>query len=450
MTRQPAAPSNLRNGLKWRDGRPRWEPSPANRACGFAGMDLRDHAGGWMDRGAATTAADARTLWARLVREAMRDDGEGSKARSMLAAALERLPPAPVEVEARHRRALVADLIERARAVIEAREPDLMPGGPAPRTIAAMVEGYFNDPHAMRRISRGTQGTYRTQSKKLIDRFGRLRVEDMTRSKINLWYREVQQEVSTATANIAIGAAGAMFKWAMLQDPAWIHFNPCTGIERDSAHGRLVFWTWEEERDFIAWCDANEYADVADCVTVCLWTGARQSDVCAANIGDLAGEVWRFVPIKTQRKRQEAVAGLLSQVTRRVERRTAEAVLMPRLNLQATPFLISPETGGRHNSASIGKRFRQAKAAAIKARAVPETFEGKKLQDTRDTCVTRLWQALGERKLERIATWGGWSLKSVEQILRDHYLTLMDQGAVETATDLEAYARACGVEISAA
>ena len=61
MTRKPAAPSNLRNGLKWRDGRPRWEPSPANRACGFAGMDLRDHAGGWMDRGAAmTTAATCR------------------------------------------------------------------------------------------------------------------------------------------------------------------------------------------------------------------------------------------------------------------------------------------------------------------------------------------------------------------------------------------------------
>lgn len=449
MTRKPAAPSNLRNGLKWRDGRPRWEPSPANRACGFAGMDLRDHAGAWMERGAATTAADARTLWARLVREAMRDDGEGSKARSMLAAALERLPPLPAEAEARHRRALVADLIERARAVIEAREPDLMPGGPAPRTVAAMVEGYFADPHAMRRISRGTQGTYATQSKKLVARFGHMRVEDMTRSKINGWYREVQAQVSTATANIAVGAAGAMFKWAMLQDPAWTHFNPCTGIERDSAHGRLVFWTWDEERDFVAWCDANDYEDVADCVTVCLWTGARQVDVCEATVGDLSGEVWRYVPVKTQRKRQEALAGLLGQVRARVERRRRELAEMPRLNPDAAPFLVQLDES-RHTSESIGGRFRAARAAAVAAKAMPDSFLGKRLQDTRDTCVTRLWQALGERKLERIATWGGWSLRSVEQILRDHYLTLMDAGAVETAADLAAYAQSCGVEISAA
>ena len=412
-------------------------------------MDLRDHDGRWMERGAATTAADARTLWARLVREAMRDDVDGSKARDMLAAALERLPPARPEPEHQHSRALVSDLIERGRAVLEARDPELTPR-PAARSVQAMVDAFFADAHAMSRIARATQEAYRTQSKKLLERFALVPVADVSRPKVNAWYRDLAAAKSVPTANLALGAAAAMFKWATLQDPAWITVNPCTGVERQRAEGRLVFWTWEEEQAFIAWCDANGYADVADCVTVCLWTGARQIDVCAATVDDLSGEVWRYVPIKTQRKRQEAVAGLLAKVKARVARRREVLTALPRLNTGAAPFLVQPNGLQPHDSRSIGLRFRNARAEAVKAKALPAAFADKNLQDTRDTCVTRLWQALGEKKLERIATWGGWSMSSVETILREHYLTLLDAGAVATAEDLEAYARSCGVDIAAA
>lgn len=447
MTRKPAAPANLRNGLKWRDGRPRWEPSPANRACGFSGMDLRDHEGRWMERGAATTAADARTLWARLVREAMRDDAEGSRARGMLAAALERVAPARPEPEHQHSRALVSDLIERGRAVLEAREPELTAAGYAPRTVAAMVEGYFADAHAMRRISRGTQEVYQVQGRKLKARFGSLRVDEVTRPKINAWYRDLQSTVSTATANVAVGAAGAMFKWAALQDPPWLAINPCTGLERDTAAGRLVFWTWEEETAFVAWCDANGFADVADCVTVGLWTGARQVDIAAATVADLGGEVWRYTPIKTQRKNQEAVAGLLDPVKTRLARRTRDLADHPRINPEAAPFLWDARMNRRHTSDSIGYRFKEARADALRAKAVPATVAGKKLQDTRDTCVTRLWAA--GVSPSRIGTWGGWASNSVERILRQHYLSLLDDGAIETANQLRDYAERCGVTVAA-
>jgi integrase len=65
-----------------------------------------------------------------------------------------------------------------------------------------------------------------------------------------------------------------------------------------------VFWTLEEERAFVAWCDAHGYADVADAVTFGLWTGARPIDMCAADLEDLAGDVWRFTPIKTEAVRR--------------------------------------------------------------------------------------------------------------------------------------------------
>lgn len=208
-----------------------WEPSPANRACGFAGRDLKTASGEWMDRGAATTAADARTLWAGLVRDALEEDDAGGRARARLRTTLELMPSVAADPHARN---LVADLIERGRAVIEDREPGV------------------------------------------------------TRPQMRAWYLELQREISIATANQTTGMAGALFRWATWQDPAWINASPVEKIGRDAAPGRRVFYTPEEETAFVAWADANGFVDVADCFTICLWTGARQIDVAALDeVSDL-------------------------------------------------------------------------------------------------------------------------------------------------------------------
>ncbi|WP_303703379.1 tyrosine-type recombinase/integrase [Brevundimonas naejangsanensis] len=451
MSRKPAPPTGLRNGLKWRDGRPRWEPSPANRACGFAGVDLRDHAGAWMDRGAATTAADARTLWARFVRDAMRDDDQGGKARTMLRSALDRLPPLPTETVARRQRELVADLIERARAVLEDREPGVTDAlTRTPRSVNAMVEAYFADPTAARRVSPGTLKVYRTMAKKLQARFGHVRADSVTPNQIRIWHAGLieQEGLARASANLAVGAAGAFFQWAMLQDPPWINTSPVSRLRLAPAQGRRVFWTLEEEAAFIAWCDANGYADVADAVTVCLWTGARQIDVAAASIDALSGAAWRYVPIKTHKKGLEALPGLLPPVARRVERRRSEAEKQPIRHIAGdTPFLWNPKTARRHSSASIGERFREARAAALAADAVPATFSQKRLQDTRDTCITRLFDA--DVSLTRITAWTGHAASAAETILREHYVSLREAGAAEDAAKLNAWAEREGVVLSA-
>lgn len=447
MTRKPAAPGNLRNGLKWRDGRPRWEPSPANRKCGFGGRDLKTADGSWMDRGAALSAADARTLWAAIVRDALRDDDAGGAARTKLRNVLDRLPP-PADAEARHKRDMVADLIERGRAVIEDREPGVTQAlAYGPRTVCAMIEGFFADADAQRRISKGTARNYRTQSRKLAARFGSRRVDEVTRPQIRQWYLDVQRDVSTFTANQAIGAAGAMFRWATWQDPAWIAVSPCDKIGRDTAPGRCVFWTVEEETTFVAWCDANGYADVADCVTTCIWTGARQIDAAAADVPDMEGKTWRFIPEKTKRKQHEALPGLLAPVHRRAARRRQAAGKRHLSFINAIPFLWDERMNRRHTSETIGDRFREARAAAVKTDAMPEDFLLKRLQDTRDTCVTRLWAA--GVTFERICSWGGWSVETARSILKDHYLSLLDEGAIETAGQLETWAVKQGLDMTA-
>lgn len=446
--RAPAAPKNLRNGLKWRDGRPRWEPSPANRACGFSGMDLRDHAGGWMDRGAAVSAADGRTLWARIVREAMQDTDAGGRARAVLRAALDRLPPLPTDADGLNRRRLVADLIERGRAVLEDREPGVTHAlAHGPRTVNAMIDGYFADPEAMRRISAGTQRAYRIQTKKLRARFGAVRADEVTLPQMRNWYRDLQRDISTATANVAIGAAGAVFQWGMWQDPQWVMTHPCRGLGRDRAAGRRVFITPAEELAFVPWCDANGFTDVADAVTVCIWTGARQVDVAKAGLSELERPTWRYVPQKTERKGQEALPGLLDPVRARVARRRAEADAAPVRHLNDPPFLWDRRHNRSHTSASIGDRYREARDAAVAGGAMPAEFGDKNLQDTRDTCVTRL--AAADASLERIASWGGWSIDTAKDILREHYLSLLDESALETAAKLRTWAVKHGLVLAA-
>lgn len=445
MTRKPAAPANLRNGLKWRDGRPRWEPSPANRACGFKGMDLKSHDGAWMDRGTATSAADARTIWATTVREAQGDTEDGGKARAKLRAALDRLPPLPADPEARHRRQLVADLIEAGRAVLEHREPDITAALLVrPRTVEALREGFLGDRRAMTALAPKSQAAYTVQSKKLVARFAGRRVETITRPELRDWYLDLCDELSTSSANQVLGVAGAMFRWAMWQSPAWINANPATDLGLKKAAGRRVFWEFEEERAFIAFCDARGFQDVADVVTVCLWTGARQGDVCAAGLSELSGLTWRYIPSKTKKNAQEALPGLLQPVKARVHRRAQAARADTVRTLNDPPFAWDVKNQRQHTADTIGARFREARHLAVYSDALPDSFLGKRLQDTRDTCVTRLFDA--DVPMHKIPPWTGHSGRDRDDILRDHYLTLREHGALETAAKLERYASAMGFD----
>ena len=447
MTRSPAAPANLRNGLKWRDGRPCWEPSPANRAVGLRRADLRAADGNWMDRGAAIAAADARNFLAGIVRNALRDDDAGGQARLTLRRALDALPPVPPDPAARHLRQLNMDLIERGRAVLENREPGVTEAlKHAPRSVAAMVDGYFDDRAAMLEIKPATRRAYTSCGRRLKAKFGHRRVDEITPRDLRDWHKEMVLEVSIATANLTLGATGAFFNWAAWQNPPWLAATPVQRLRLPKARGRRVFYNVPEETAFTAWCDANGFEDVADAYVTCLWTGARQIDVCKADLPDLERPTWRYVPQKTEKKEQVALPGILPVVAARVARRRAEADKAPVRHLNAIPFLWDARARRRHTSQSIGDRFREAKGLALAAGAVPETFGLKTLQDTRDTCVTRLYAATVT--LARIGSWGGWS--NPEKILREHYLSLLDEGAIEDGEKLRAWALEQGLGWAAA
>lgn len=454
MAKKPAAPKNLRNGLVWRDGRPRWEPSPASRAIGLKGLDLRGLDGEWLERGAAIDAADKRAIWALAIREAAQDNAKGSEARAQLTAALENLAT-PKTADERLARHLTVDLIAAATKLLGEPALAVIAGG-GPKSCRALVDAYFADPRLA--VTQSTQRIYRIQSARFLARFADRKVSDVTRGQLIEWYQEMltghrldpntnqlvpipdYQPVSLTTANSATGAAAAFFRWAMQHD--WITHTPATMLGRAKPEGRRVFWTVEEELSFIPWCDANGFPDVADGVIFGLWTAASPVDMCKTDLEDLAGATWRY---KRQKTGMEALPALLPAVKARIERRRLSAAQDTVRAMNRTPFLYDFRTQRRHSTSSLSQRMREAKFLALLRDAVPASLEGKRLQDTRDTCITRLYEA--DVKLDKIPSWTGHSPEDCYEILREHYICLREEGSLEHARKLEQWAFTNGLSL---
>lgn len=443
--RQPTPIANTRNGLKWRDGRPRWEPSPANRKAGLRGCNLRDLDGRWItDRGLAISLCDLRTGWAALIREAQAGGPAGDAALQDLAEALAALPQ-PQEDAQRLRRLLVQDLIDVAQALVAgaaANSADYVRRGA--RTAERLLENYFDavDRGQVkvegRPLRASTRMAYWAQRHRFLARFAGRPVASITQRELKDWYEdELTADCSLSTANLCMAAVAAWLTWAAHE--GWITVNPAHKLKLRKPDGRLMFWTLEEEESFTAWCDANRYEDVADAIVAALWTGARPIDLCAANLEQLAGDVWRFTPIKTERKNQEAMPAIMAPVRARVDRRMAAAAADTVRHLRgSTPFLWHPTMQRRHTVRSLRHRFKEAKAKALAAGAVPASLAEKRVQDTRDTCITRLWEA--GITPARMWPWTGHSQESIERILRHHYLFLRERGMLELAEALETWA----------
>lgn len=422
---------NLRNGLVWRDGRPRWEPSPASRRLGLKGRDLKGLDGAWLERGAAVQAADARALWAGAIRKAA---AGGERARQDLATVLGRLG-VPQDAAAAERRELVGDLISAARVVLGHVADAKSPLSRGERTVAALVAAYFASDAL--EVTASTLKAYRTQSKKLVAAFGERHVTNLAGRELAAWRKELLAGgLGLASANQAIGATGAFYAWGVSE--GWLASSPAVRLKLTAAPGRLVMWEAVQETAFVTWCDANGFVDVADAVVALLWTGVRPIDLCAANLSDLAGETWRLTPQKTRRRGLEALPAIMPQVRARLARRAAQLV-----SAIDGAFLINPTLGKRHTPSSLRARFDAARAAMVDQGAAPGGLEGLRLQDCRDTCVTRLWEA-GVAP-ERLWTWTGHSKTSVERILRRHYLVLRERGSLDMAEQLAVWARREGL-----
>lgn len=442
----------LRNGLKLRDGQPRWEPSPTNRQLGIKGRDLKDLSGRWIeDRGLLVSLSDARMEFAKLYRRALHAGAAGAEARDKIRLILAKLQP-PTSEDGRLRRANVIDLIEKCAALVEGRpeeETDVASAGGI--TTEMLVDAYLaaaeqggttlneDGEEIPIDIKLATLRQYRSQLRKLKARFPKKDIATYKPGNMKAWYEQMVRDISADTANVAIGAAGAAFRWAVWKGWITLAQFPVQKIGRKKAQGRRVYLKLALETEFEAWCDANGFSDVADALVGCCWTGARQVDLCKAYTHQLLNS-WAYVPQKTEKRGIEAMPGIMPRFRQRIEARIERSRDDGRTYLpNAVPYLFDVENGRPHTSQSIGDRFRKARRKA--ADANPDLFAPLlkiRLQDTRDTCVTRLFMA--GIPIAKIAPWTGHSHKSAEDILREHYRVIREEEALETARQFETYA----------
>jgi hypothetical protein len=296
-------------------------------------------------------------------------------------------------------------------------------------------------------MTKSTLTAYRTQAKKLMAKFADHFVNGITAGMMHARYEELCETHSISTANLVMGCTGSMYTWAIRQDWITPHESPVKKIGLKTPEGRLVYWPFATETAMVQWCDDNGFEDVGDAITMGCWTGARQIDMCKPSVGELANETWRFTPQKTKRKYLEAMPAIMPIVRARIDARAIRArrdlvTYMP----GAAPFLWDQEFDRPHTTERIGKRYRQARALATDS-GIPELEHilSLNLQDTRDTCVTRLFEA--GISLDAICPWTGHSRMNAEKILRAHYIVLREEGAVETAHKLEEFATKQGLRL---
>lgn len=176
-----------------------------------------------MDASHAQAAADLRTAWACLVREAMREDFLGDRGRAGLGAALKAIAEAPPSLQDDR---LIADLVARGQALLTQGVTD------DPWSIGALIHGFFSDAETLARLSPASAKAYRVQARKLRDRFGARRADQVTRAELRVWRGDLEREVSVSTANQAISLTREIFRWAGRQTPPRIVSDPTLGLKR--------------------------------------------------------------------------------------------------------------------------------------------------------------------------------------------------------------------------
>jgi len=354
--------------LKWRDGRPRWEPGPRLREKGWRGRDLKDEGGDWLTLPDAIAAAENLNA----------------------------------EVAA-----------WRARGGSVPRRP--APPRKSARTCEHLWDLWKQSPK-FTNLKASTARDYRNKMRVFLDEFAEVPVAAIERSHLYVWWERQYHARGHTMANGILAVVRSMFSHATRI--GWRADNPARELGLPGAAPRLVLWLPGEVSALVDAADRLGLPSIGDGVIVGLHTGQRLGDVLA-----LPDRLFAETRIKlSQAKRGARIdAPMTPALSQRIAairaRRHAHSVVA-----MDAPLILQ-ENGRPYDSNNFGKAFRRVRAEAAKARPA---VADKKYQDLRDTAVTRL--ALAGCELWEIGAISGHSMKSITTIIR-HYLVLQPEMA---------------------
>jgi integrase len=315
--------------LKWRDGRPRWEPGPKLRQQGAKGQDLKDEFGKWLTLEAAVMRAKELT-----------DAAKG------------------------------AERERKARRYVHK-----MP------TVLLIWEELIKTPEH-KKLREKTRRDYHNKAQVFIKELGDVPAAHIKRKNIkNLW-RKLYEERGHSMASGVIAVLRLTLEFGF--DEEFIPSNPALKLKLPRPDPRVVIYTPEEVWHLVSTADSMGEYGVADAVVIGLHTAQRQGDVLRMNWSTFDhGNV-----ILKQSKRGEPIhipqTDVLAQRLEQIKKRRQDN----RINY--LEVIIDDRTNRPFEASTFRHRLLAVRREANKKM---KGIEQKTYADLRDTGLTRLYQA---------------------------------------------------------
>jgi hypothetical protein len=391
--------------VQWREGKPRFIPSPELRAVGFKGKDLRHgETGPWYTR-------DEAAEWGKLNVEKIRAAQQGKAA-----------PLAPARGDT------LADLIKAYLA-----SPDFAALADRTRQDQARLEQLICfKPVAGKPDKSGKPRLERSTISQTPARF-------IDRADVKALAERLEKRHGLAQGNKTIKFMSAAFRFGTLA-PRWrLSHNPCHRLNLRTPAPRVAVWTEAMVRQMVAAADIMGRPEVGDCIYLGLFTGQRLGDRLQLIDGGLVGGGRMFRQSKTGAvviipETRELTARLAAMRDRRAKSDPARKVVYPNMITSSISGLPLTPSGYNQVFNDVKRRaiagiIDQAETAAAASRGVNEPvwllppgqagLDAMRDQDLRDTAVT--WLALADCTLMQIASITGHSIASIQTTIR-HYL----------------------------
>jgi hypothetical protein len=443
--------SGVPAGWHWREGRPRWIPSPSLRKAGWKGLDLKDPAGRWLGKADSFTAAEA--LCAAVA---------GWRAGELVphrftacappGAALR--PGAGLPVAATDRRSIGALL----DAYLGAPEAGIPPSDEFKRIankidrrsklgrLVDVLAGYVVKPR--RWPDDDARAAYAAKVAAVrafsIDVLEPPEFEDRpdleaAQGPLHAAYWKLRDQVGENMAHGVLADVSAFLEWCVRRRA--IRQNWAKLVDRDTPAGRIRVGTWDELAALIAAAEGAGWPSIADSIILGVdlsWSQVDRRKLTWAQIS--AENTVRGARQKTGRSGATPLLAALGVPRLTAIRARQAAAFGP--NVTPTHVLICEATGRPWTRRYYCQVFAEIRSlAAAKVPSVATLWD----LDLRDTAIT-VAKAAGLSN-EQIATRTLHSLKRIADVLDKHYVDLGQDVADAGADKLNAYLGAKGVRL---
>lgn len=429
--------ANQRNGVPagwhWRDGRPRWIPSPTLRKAGFKGQDLKDAKGQWLARGASIDAAEALNKAAAARRAGLAAAAPAARAdRRSIGALLDahlgdpaRGVPPSQEFEA------VKNKADRRSKL--SRMVDVLAGyvqKPGPGATPAALAAYAAAREAVRGFS--------------IDVLEPPAFEDMpdlseAQGPLYDVYWKLYNAVGQNMAHGVLSEVSIWLQWCVKRRA--IRQNWAQLVDRKTPPGRIRVGTWEEIRALIKAAEARGLYSIADSIVLGVdlsWSQTDRLNLKWPQVG--ADYTVTGSRRKTGRKGATPLLEGLGKPRIDAIRQRQAAAFGP--NVKPTHVLICELTGKPWSPRYYRQHFAEIRDAAAKDCPSVATLLD---LDLRDTAIT-VAKAAGLTD-EQIASRSLHSLKRIKDVQDKHYVEIGQDVADAGAAKLNDYLAAKGVAL---